>query len=85
MCVRLGAMGENLPLLEPKVVQQRKFLKQHNFQNCGVYIYKYVDYILRRHDLSNMEWSKEDARVCRYLMAWELFKRNIRLLRNEEI
>ena len=46
--------------------------KQNNYTDCGVYICKYMDYLLQGYDLSTLVWDASDLDVFRYRIAKEL-------------
>ncbi|GAB2255085.1 hypothetical protein Droror1_Dr00008863 [Drosera rotundifolia] len=52
--------------------------KQRNGSDCGVYVLKYMDYVLRGISLENQEWSADDALIFRYRIALEILKRKAR-------
>lgn len=72
----LRYLGRNvsLPKSPPTVGVWPHRPKQVNGTDCGIYVMKYMDYILQGFDLGALRWSQEDVEVFRYRIAVEIQK-----------
>lgn len=74
------------PRTPPKVQTTKARPMQDNYYDCGIFVCKYVDYLVRGNiDLGKEKWSIEDISVFRYRIAYELFKCKARDIPTDQI
>nr|XP_017217396.1 PREDICTED: uncharacterized protein LOC108194972 [Daucus carota subsp. sativus] len=74
-----------VPKEDPLVQVWDAMPKQNNYTDCGVYICKYMDYLLQGYDLSTLVWDASDLEVFRYRIAKELQKGKARSIPNHRM
>ena len=74
-----------MPKEDPLVQVWDAMPKQNNYTDCGVYICKYMDYLLQGYDLSTLVWDASDLEVFRYRIAKELQKGKARSIPNHRM
>lgn len=72
----LRYLGRNvgLPSEEPAVQAWSVRPKQNNTTDCGIFVMKYMDYLLQGFDISTLMWDDSDIEVFRYRIAIEIHK-----------
>ncbi|KAK1378692.1 hypothetical protein POM88_025436 [Heracleum sosnowskyi] len=64
----------NFPKEEPNVQAWSRRPKQRNSTDCGLFVMKYMDYLLQDYEIESLQWEDEDIEIFRYRIAKELQK-----------
>ncbi|KAK1386419.1 hypothetical protein POM88_014597 [Heracleum sosnowskyi] len=62
----------NFPKEAPKVQAWSRRPKQRNSKDCGLFVMKYMDYLLQGYEMESLQWEDEDMEIFRYRIAKEL-------------
>ena len=54
--------------------------KQNNYTDCGIFVMKYMDYMLQGFHLQSMTWTTSDVETFRYRIAKEIQREKARMI-----